>query len=226
MYQYMLLGCETLGSGRKFYHILDCRDRTIDVLTESEVLDCLNLGIQIHGVVFHNNNILVSNELNHKTQSNESVLKTAVCAIKDAQGGVYGVECYNTEAKTKLYMVCTSKGLLYPLDEPYIYGEKEGTYKGNPKTWLSCTYIAIPNSNTGLLEVICYNYNDYSGKMYAKYTYFALKFESFGWYIGAYERVYQTANKPLFDSVSTQKKMRAMYRKDALSAISQARRLN
>lgn len=224
MYQYMLVGRETLGTGVKLYHILDCRDRSIDILTEAEVLDCLKLGIQIHGLVLHNNNILVLKELQHKTQCNESILKTAVCAIKDTQGGVYGVECYNTETQTKLYMVCTSKGLLYPLDEPYIYKVTEGTYRGNPKTWLACSYIAIPNSSIGLLEVICYNYNEYSGKIYVKYTYFALKFTPLGAYIGTYERVYQTPNKPLFDEPIIQSKMKAMYRKDAISALSQLRR--
>lgn len=226
MYQYLLLGCETLGSGKKFYHILDCKDRSIDILTESEVLDCLNLGIQIHGVILHNNSILVSKELGHKAQSNKSILKTAVCAVKDTQKGVYGVECYNTETQTKLYMLCTSNGLLYPLDEPYIYKITEGTYKGNPKTRLACTYIAIPNTNTGLLEVICYNYSEYSGKMYAKYTYFVLKFVPVGWYIGTSERVYQTPNKPMFDLPSMQNKLKVMYRKDALSAVSQSRRIN
>lgn len=224
MYQYALIGRETLGTGADLYHILDCRDRSIDILTESEVLDCLKLGIQIHGLVPHSNNILVSREFLHKTQCSESILKTAVCAVKDTQGGVHGVECYNTETQTKLYMVCTSKGLLYPLDEPYIYKVTDGTYRGNPKTWLACSYIAVPNSNIGLLEVICHNYNEYSGKMYVNYTYFALKFSPLGAYIGTYERVYQTPNKPLFDNPGTQRRMKAMYRKDAISVLSQLRR--
>lgn len=65
MFQYVLLGREVHTDGTKLYHVLDCSDRSIDVLSESEMQTCMKMKIAISEVTCSGASFNVSDRVDH-----------------------------------------------------------------------------------------------------------------------------------------------------------------
>lgn len=220
MFQYVLLGREVHTDGTKLYHVLDCSDRSIDVLSESEMQTCMKMKLAISEVTCSGASFEVSDRVDHQVKGTGVVLKTAICAIKNAKG-IYGVECYNPETGEKSYRVCTGRGIFHIVDGLYKYSYKEGTFQGNPKTSLVATYIPDEQKRVALLELHLFTCNYDETKLYEQYSYFVLRGTKSSNYIGDCELVYITSTKPAVHIPH----MRDMYRKDAFSFLEQGRKV-
>lgn len=221
-YQYALLGREIHPDGTKLYHVLDCSDRSVDILTEPEMIACLKMQMNIDEALWLGSFIRVTREVDFQVEgnSNKPVLKTAICAIKDSRG-IFGVECYNPETGRKVYRVCTERGLLCMVDGVYKYNYQKGKYQGNPKTSLTATYIPTDIGGAALLELHLRSCSKGTTRMNEQYSYFALRDVQKTGYIGVCELIYRTHEKPVLPMSYVED----MYRKDALMYLNTGRKM-
>lgn len=79
MFQYVLLGREVHTDGTKLYHVLDCSDRSIDVLSESEMQTCMKMKIAISEVTCSGASFKVSDRVDYQVKGTKSLNYVGDC---------------------------------------------------------------------------------------------------------------------------------------------------